>query len=559
MHMHTLHARLKAACEHDLGRETPVAFPRFNDETFAADYFLYNLLRKEEPFEHKRDVPSSVLRSSLSKFVDSEWRCRVMNICGRFTSPIVEEDEIFFREAIRLARSWISATMMERWPNWDDAHFTSGASRNSSKSRAMSYLKSAGCTESGKMSGSRTALAIVAREIAPTYGIHWPFVRVEAVDDCRFDFVHKTAKSVRFMALQPEYDLLAQKCVGDCVREALLEATVDLNDQRWNQELAYHGSINRGVATIDLSNSSDNVAMFHGEQLLPERVFDWCMSTRASHVSVGAVKHRLEKLAPMGNGFIFEIQSLIYAGLAYAVTRLIGGREHDVAVYGDDIVISTECAVPLMDLLIHLGMEPNYEKSYWGAMPFRESCGKHYYAGRDVTPFYVKKPLVGLRALFRAVNGLLYWQQRTGLSVKTAIKLLVAEIPKKDRLVVPQSYSIDCGLHFAVSGCTFPKRVKTFHGDLRYEFQVLTDKVVDIRDRLEDYVVYRDWLDKPPQALVGSNIWGKLQQFAKPSVWRKAHGDPRSAKSYSCVVVEEDGKPLPPFWAGVTAGLADSA
>lgn len=547
--MLSFHAQLKAACEADLNRQTPSTFPDLNPETFPADYFLYNLFRKEEPFANKRDVPVEVLRNSLAKFADSEWRCRVVNTCGRFTTPIVDEDKIFFREAIRLARSWISSTMMDRWPQWERARYSSGASRNSSKMRAMSYLKEAGYSESGKMSGTKTALAIVAREIAPAFGLHWPYARVEQVNDCRFDFVHKTAKAVRFMALQPEYNLLAQSCVGDCIGDALLEVGIDLKDQSRNQSFAYSGSVRRDVATIDLSNSSDNIAMAHGEMFLSPRVFDLCMSTRVTHASVGEVSHRLEKLAPMGNGFIFELQSLIYAGLAHAVTRLKGGRECDIAVYGDDIVVSTCCAVPLMDLMIHLGMEPNYEKSYWGEHPFRESCGEHFFAGRCVTPFYVKQPLEGLRALFRAVNGLCAWQDRTGLNLSSAIKLLVKRIPKKDRLVVPSTYSVDSGLHYLVSGCTLPKRCVNAHGDPRIAFQVLTDKVQDIRDRLEDWVVYREWLRSPPSTLIEEELWMKVYRTLPTRIWKHVHGFPRSDKSYSRVLTDEKVRQV--FWADV--------
>lgn len=547
--MQPLHARLKAACESDLGLTTPSSFPDRNDPNFPKLYFLYNLLRKEEPYTHKSEVPVDVLRSSLCKFADSEWRCRVINQHGRFYSPIVESDDLFFREAIRLAKSWISNTMMEHYPDWSCASYTSGASRNSSRSRSMSYLKQAGVVERGNMSGTAAARYIVESFIAPTFGHHWPSFKTDIVDDCRFDFVHKTASSVRFMAPQPELNMLAQKCVGDCIRDALFDATIDLNDQRWNQWMAWHGSVNRETATIDLSNSSDNVAIRHGSMLLPERIYDMCMATRTQYASVGAYKHQFQKLAPQGNGFIFEVQSLIYAGLCHAVTVLFGGREQDIAVYGDDIVISTNCAEPLMDLLVYLGMEPNLDKSYWGSDPFRESCGEHYYAGLDVTPFYVKQPLTKLRPKFRAINGLKYWETRTGYRLPSAIKLLVSEVDKKDRRVVPRSYSIDCGLHFAVSGCKFPKRHVTRYGNLVLKFDTLNDKVQDIAERLSDNVLYIDWFASPPVDMIDSEIWSKV---CYPRNY--AHGMPRVPKSYSRVL---DVEKHPAQWVSVTANLAD--
>lgn len=546
--MLTLHAQLKAAAERDLGRSTPSTFPSQDVDTFPADYMLYNLLRKEEPFAEKDEVPTAVLRDSLSKFAESEWRCRVVNLCGRFYTPLVKEDEVFFSEAIRLARSWISRTMMEHWPSWEDARYTSGASRNSSRQQSMAYLKWAGITEKGRMSATTSALDIVESMIAPEFGSSWKPAKVELVNDCRFDFVHKTAKAVRFITPQPEYNLLAQTCVGDCIRKALKVVGIDLDDQTRNQNLAYIGSITRDIATIDLTNSSDNIAMVHGEELLPERIMDYCLATRVTHTTVGDVSHRLNKIATMGNGFIMELQTLIYAGLAHAVTALTGGSERDIAVYGDDIVISTASAQPLMDLLVYLGMEPNFSKSYWGDVPFRESCGKHYIAGRDVTPFYVKAPLVDedgkpcLRSVFRAINGLMYWQNRTGLRLRSTIKLLVDLLSKKDRIVVPREYSIDCGLHFAVSGCTLPKRIVTPHGDKMIEFRVLTDPVQDIRERISDDVLYYDWLRSPPKDLIPENIWSKVREIRfwsdRYACFPRFHhsGGPRDRKSYSRVL-----------------------
>lgn len=568
--MLSLEAQLKAACELDLNRETPTTFPSQDEDTFAADYLLYNLLRKVEPYEEKRDVPVQVLKDSLSKFADSEWRCRVINICGRFYSPLYAEDATFFSEAIRLAKSYISNVMMDRWPRWEDASYTSGASRGSSRKQSQAFVKFAGYSEnSWKLSATAPALEIVSREIAPHFGIHWNPSGVEIVNDCRFDFVHKTSSSVRFMSLQPEYNMLTQKCVGDCIRDALLDATIDLNDQRWNQHLAYLGSLNRGIATIDLTNSSDNIALQHGEMFFPSVLMQQCMATRVTHATVGGFSHRLEKLATQGNGFIFEAQSLLYAGLVHAVTTLKGGREIDSSVYGDDIVISTECAQPLMDLLVYLGMEPNLSKSYWGDEPFRESCGEHYINGQCVTPFYVKRPLTTLRAKFRALNGLLYWEQRTGRKLTSAIKLLVASIPKKDRQVVPSNFSIDCGIHFAVSGCTFPRRIVR-HGELTTDLQVLQSPKESYRSKLGDWALYTDFLQSPPSPIVEDAIWGKLQyrnthvnnripmfhsgkrSYDRRHTWPALGGVPTDPKTYS---YELESTKVPAVWGRLTTVL----
>ncbi|UJQ85016.1 MAG: putative replicase protein [Leviviridae sp.] len=538
--MSTLTAQLVQACEHDLGMKTPSSMPdarQLSYTEFASQYFLYNLVRKLEPWEEKADVPKEVLQASLEKFVDTEWRCTVINRHGRFYSPIDETKRAFFREAIRLARSWISRTTMDRWPAWSDARYTSGASVETERKQSMSYLKWAGHSQSGAMSATTAALHIVTNYIAPEYGPSWAYARVKRCDHSRFDFVSKTAKAVRFMAMEAEYNMLAQKCVGDCIRGSLLEVGYNLNAQTLNQELARWASISQNQGTVDMSNSSDNHALRLHEMLLPERLWHYCVTTRTPNIAVDGVKHKLEKTASMGNGFIFELQSLIYAGLAHAATQLTGGRESDIAVYGDDIIVSTQTVEPFLELLEYLGMEPNWEKSYWGDTPFRESCGTHWYAGRDVTPFYVKEPLGTLATRFRALNGIDYWSERTGIALPTARRLLIAAIDRRDRVVVPKTWSITSGLHFLCSGCKPPTR-RVAHGEIYYRQKALTEPVIDIRDRLDDEVLYRDWLASPPEYYVEPSVFHRLDALRKrrdPRGFVASYGCPRERKAYSSV------------------------
>ncbi|UJQ85274.1 MAG: putative replicase protein [Leviviridae sp.] len=555
--MSDIYSQLLSSCEHDLGRKTPSSMPNPSElsrEDFAKDYFLYNLLRKLEPFEEKSEVPSDVVRRSLEKFADSEWRCLVMNRHGRFYSELRETDTAFFLEALRLARSWISNVMMDQWPRWEDARYTSGASSTTARKQSMSYLKWAGHAQGGKMSTTRAALSAVTHLIAPEFGPSWAYARVSIRNHSRFDFVQKTEKNVRFMACENEYNMLAQKCVGDCIRSALLLAGVDLNDQSTNQTSSRWASIMRNQGTIDLSNASDNVALWHCRRLLPKNLLNWVLALRTPETSVNRkFIHRLQKTATMGNGFIFELQSLIYAGLAYAVTRLTpGGRESDISVYGDDIIVSTPVVEPFLQLLEWLGMEPNWEKSFWGDTPFRESCGSHWFDGWDVTPFYVKGSLEYKRNLYRAVNGLRYWEQRTGFGLPSAIRMLVDRIPRKQRYVVPNTWSIVSGLHFPERGCTFPRRYIS-HGDTVYRQRAYIEKHIDIRERLDDEVLYRDWLANPPEELIPASIWQKLER----KLWPKlvTHGLPRERKAYSSVWDRASGSML---WAEREFRLGDA-
>lgn len=514
-------------------------------EQFAKEYLMYNLVRKLEPFAVKAEVPDAVLTKSLTAFSDAEHRCLVVNTFGRTWSPIVEEDKLYFSEALRLAKAWISKTLMDIWPRWDAASFTGGASRNCSRARSLSPLKWAGFAEHGKLSATALALRIVKNEIAPTFGPSWSDNGYEIVNDSRFDFVTKTADTVRFMAMEPEMNMLVQKCIGDAFRYALRLQGIDLNSQLRNQQLAYAGSVDGEKATLDQTSASDCIAVLLAN-LLPKRYKEWVLDSRTPQTTVRSHTHRLQKIATMGNGFIFELQSLIFAGFSHACTALSGGRESDIAVYGDDIVVSTCVAEPLMLTLEHFGLIPNLKKSFWDKDdPFRESCGKHYFAGRDVTPFYVKEPLERLRAKFRALNGLWYWTQRTGIAIPRTIKYLVSLIAKKDRIIVPPSYSIDSGIHFPVSGGTLPER-RMSHGQERYHFEYLARRSIDITEKLGDYTKYHDWLRQPPPPLIPREIFDRamVRICTKPRFYSRCRtvlpGYPREVRKYGCGGPQEE-------------------
>jgi hypothetical protein len=112
---------------------------------------------------------------------------------------------------------------------------------------------------------------------------------------------------------------------------------------------------------------------------------------------------RLQKFSSMGNGFTFPLQTLIFYSLAWALQPAIevGPQRPQVAVaYGDDIIVPSDVAPKLAELLRYVGFKVNAEKSFWEG-PFRESCGKDYFLGVDVRPWFAKdqaspRTLVGL-------------------------------------------------------------------------------------------------------------------------------------------------------------------
>jgi len=547
MYANTRVTQLHSAVLADLGLDGVNSFPSFSSDgleklpaEFAREYLAYNLVRKVEPFTSREEVPTQIIRDSLRTFMDTEHSCTVVNRHGRFFSPVGDHtwSGSLLPEAFRLARSWISATLMDVWPRWEELHYTGGASRFSSRRYSLPMLKWSGFSERGKVLSATPHALDFLSEVIPDYGPSWHAERIEPVMDSRFDFVAKTAKAVRFMAMEPEVNMLLQKCVGDAIRAGLLRQGLNLNDQSPNQQISLIASMFRNQATIDLSSASDCLSLRLLGDLLPERWWSMVCALRTPQTTVGNRTHKLQKVATMGNGFIFELQTLVYASLAYACTVLFDGRVADLFVYGDDIVVSDHVAIPLMELLEVLGFQPNFEKSFHGDVPFRESCGKHWYKGSDVTPFYIKGDLDRLDQVFRAFNGLMYWTERTGIPLVRAKRLISSWLPEKDRIIVPQSYSIDSGLHFPLARCRFPKRVVTKTGDVRFRFAAYVAESADVTERIDDMVKYNWWLRYQTAPIVDPAIWGKLHLPQLPGFPRERlcvrHVSPEKGFKWAC-------------------------
>ncbi|DAD50642.1 RNA-directed RNA polymerase [ssRNA phage SRR6960507_5] len=216
----------------------------------------------------------------------------------------------------------------------------------------------------------------------------------------------KNAKIDRFIGTEASGNVFLQLGFGGYIRQCLLRIGIDLNDQRVNQDLARCALV-YGLATVDLRAASDTITQAAVWLLLP---FSWASALsrlRSTHITLpdGSL-HYLEKFSSMGNGYTFELESLIFWGLTEAVRDHMGiaGR---VSVYGDDIICPAECIPLLTRVLDWFGFELNSKKTHFRSL-FRESCGKHYFAGRDVTPVYQKKPTTSEDEFYRFYNRLLY-------------------------------------------------------------------------------------------------------------------------------------------------------
>lgn len=224
--------------------------------------------------------------------------------------------------------------------------------------------------------------------------------------------VPKDSEIDRVACKEPEINMFLQRGVGLYLRSALRKRSIDLKDQTHNQRLAHEGSVSRRLATLDLSSASDLISTQLVYDLLP---LDWFLlldAIRVKRVLIDSEWHELNMFSSMGNGFTFELESLLFYALTCAINRAYGVRGR-VSVYGDDIITPNSIAPAFPAIFSWFGFKVNSSKSFWTGK-FRESCGKHYYDGTDVTPFFIRGRITTVLDLIHQLNLLRAWGTRGG-------------------------------------------------------------------------------------------------------------------------------------------------
>jgi hypothetical protein len=219
--------------------------------------------------------------------------------------------------------------------------------------------------------------------------------------------VPKKSDIDRVACKEPDINMFIQKGVGSFLRRRLRRFGIDLNDQSRNRGLARIGSVTGELATLDLSSASDSVTTELVNLLLPTFWFTLLDASRCHVTIIDGDEHQNHMFSSMGNGFTFELESLLFFVLCKAVAYFTGTRGV-VSIYGDDIICPTEMCHDVSSVLKYFGFSLNQDKSFFNG-PFRESCGGHFYNGFDITPFYIGEPIVRMDKLIDVANKLREW------------------------------------------------------------------------------------------------------------------------------------------------------
>lgn len=338
---------------------------------------------------------------ALSSFMQFEAQCAETNarVAGYDEKPVRP-----FLKEIRIMRQLIANCVGDVASNWDTIErlctFTSGASW-SLKRRYGDPSNKFGLNKPAVTSNCLGLAEYVVRQI-PLWRGHLSDFHLAAGN--KVTTVAKNAKTERTIAIEPELNMYCQRGIGRYIRRCLSRVGNSLKYQTRNQDLALVGSWSGEVATLDLKGASDTLSLGVCELLLPADLYQLILLTRSPY---GVLPDRTlvtyEKVSSMGNGFTFELESLIFWALVKACIISLNLDDRRMSVYGDDIICPTTAVDLVRGLLTYLGFTLNEKKSHWSG-PFRESCGKHYYLGHDVTPFYVRKPVDSIPRLVSLCN-----------------------------------------------------------------------------------------------------------------------------------------------------------
>jgi hypothetical protein len=354
----------------------PMHYNKASD--FADDYLATSVLRKN----HR--VPTSFNRkkNAYEKFYDSERVCAETNtrIRGFVDGAISVPPEI--SHVIERARDiiWqILGPLTRSKLAYAESNMRFGPG-------ATTSVSGRDVTPSRKFTSSL--------HVTPRLYPYWPSLLPRmwrtAITDIKLQCaskvtcVPKDAKTDRIIAIEPHLNIYCQLGIGALVRKQLKSFGVNLDDQTRNQKLAQQ-ALAAGLATIDLSSASDTVSRELVWLLLP---LEWaCLLDlpRTEYALVEGQELRLEKFSSMGNGYTFELESLIFFSLAMAATGGRGG----VNAYGDDIILPAAHAPVLIDALNFLGFSVNTRKTFLAGR-FYESCGMDFFDGQNVRPFFWK-------------------------------------------------------------------------------------------------------------------------------------------------------------------------
>jgi hypothetical protein len=399
----------------------------FNDsETFFRAYQATKLLSKAKWLPTTFDKRQVAIR----KFWEAETVCAATNERFKAYREMKFQFLPHIEQVFHSARRKIGKVLGDQLYAWTvDCDFGPGSDCSTSGGWTSAYnkLSDPGDVTLGALPLLETMVGLTSLSRLFQWNIETRRLDVGLSRGNKVTFVDKNAKTDRSIAVEPRWNMFMQKGVGRFLRRRLKLFGVNLDHQGLNQASAIWGSACDNLATLDLASASDTVSKELVQALLPEPWVDMLGALRSPAFFLDGKWSSYEKWSSMGNGYTFELESLIFWALASSI-------DENAAIYGDDIIVSSESVERVKEILLVAGFALNDAKSF-SCGPFRESCGTDAFLGHTVTPIYWDDPLHEAGTL-SLVNGLTRLAQRLGplktrcKSLKAVWKQLVYKLPK---------------------------------------------------------------------------------------------------------------------------------
>jgi hypothetical protein len=434
----------------DQSKLRPFRPDEFTDPDEArVSYLLSELIRKYPDFPGDKDERK---RNALSSFRKAEEQCsrtneRLSNLLCTIVFDNVDAGTVIEHASAKISRLLGPFDVDEAARKFG---FGPGASTRVPRRKSDAWYKFSGKPETtyNNIIFAEAILCYWDLWGNPIYGpmqAECPRTSFTVVDCNRVVTVPKNAKTERSIAIEPDLNLFVQKGIGAMIRKRLKRVSVDLDDQTLNQDLARVASLpGFDIATVDLSMASDTVSKRLVELLMPPdwlAAMDQCRSP--SGVLEDGTKVLYRKYSSMGNGYTFELESLIFWALVSSVYSLRKVKGGVLSVYGDDLIVLSDQLPAILNTLDFCGFTINCEKSF-ASGPFRESCGKHFFSGQDISPFYVRNDVISVADVLLLANNIVRWSARgcyRDASLKPVYDELVRMLPSRfQKVSIPDGY-----------------------------------------------------------------------------------------------------------------------
>lgn len=247
--------------------------------------------------------------------------------------------------------------------------------------------------------------------------------------------VLKTALTDRSIAMEPTFNGYYQLGVGDVMKQRLrAHGILTVNAQDVHRTLARKGSMTGALCTMDQTSASDLIARAWIDLCAPYKWREIWNSLRSPVTVVDKRSYILEKHSSMGNGYTFELETVMFLAVAMVVCDLEGIPYQlgvNLSCYGDDLIAPVEAYKSLVLAFSFMGCIVNEAKSFHSG-PFRESCGGDYFNGVPVRPIFVTEDL-STPADFIVLANKLYRLCDNLPSMRRVRNLVLGFIPKEIR------------------------------------------------------------------------------------------------------------------------------